>query len=154
MPDNKKAAGKLGTPAAHATPEVPALPFGEKKKRLVAIWKELDQTKTMKEVAAAYKAKFGGEAPTDQTISNAKQEAFNLKPVKSKEPTLENLAALYNVLLEKGVSPYELKTELDKVQENPFEVYDQAAGGRGNLKELLAKLVLIKGPTSQPAAQE
>jgi hypothetical protein len=127
------------------------LPFGEKSKRLVELWKlEGNKEKTLQKIGEAYVAQFGGEAPTDQTISAAKYKAFpDLQPAtrKTKEsagPTLKNLTDLQIALSQRGVRAADLQLQLAGVQENPFAVYDEAAGGRANLLALLDTVVRIQ----------
>ncbi len=124
------------------------LPFGEKNKRLQEIWKEIGSDKTLKVAGEAYKVKFGYEV-TDQTISAAKYKAFpelqkQTRGVKAEGPTLENLQNLLVVMSGKGVKATELKAQLAAVVENPFKVFDEAAGSRDNLKVLLERVAAIQ----------
>jgi hypothetical protein len=125
------------------------LAFGEKSRRLQELWKEKGDKATLKEVKEFYVTKYSDGEPTDQTVSAAKYKAFPdlVKAVRGKKaegPTLENLQALIIVMTEKGVKAAELKEALEQVQENPFAVYEEAAGGRENLKQLLDRVAAIQ----------
>ena len=129
-----------------------ALGFGVKKQRLVAIWKSVGRDKTYKDVATLYKKEFPAkdEQPADQTIGNARAEAFGIEPKKRvtgpKEPSTVEMTAVLRLLVSNSQDAGDLLTKLKETPVNPFEAYDKAASNRDFLVKILEQIDSAKRP--------